>query len=372
MIGAGRLLAGEPLAHAAQTALQTQAHHVQLAPVRFVAEAVRAVAEQLFAEQIGFGFQAGEQFRRRLTEQAGKSQLMRQRSDAHHVFGQGLARLQAQRQRRGLGFDIGIAVTVAADPGTETQQAGNADVLRAFRIHAAHALFQMAVHHRDRLEQTLFEVIKTVADLVAHLRAMHAHLVGLPQHLDLILETLGDFLALILAETQIVEQFAGDEDAAQRFHDGAALGFGRVSGEHRNVGQSVEQDLELFGTHAIGAQIAQRGVEGTGPQRPATAHLPAPQPVLISLFGDVDQTEIDIEGAHHVRDDVRLEFADQSRQTRAGLRIVLAVQIDVTLAQRLHGLQHLAAGLRAQHLAQQIAEQLDAGAQFLVAGLFGA
>jgi len=50
-----------------------------------------------------------------------------------NVFGQGLARLQAQRQRRGLGFDIGIAVTVAADPGTETQQAGNPDVLRAFR-----------------------------------------------------------------------------------------------------------------------------------------------------------------------------------------------------------------------------------------------
>ena len=68
---------------------------------------------------------------------------------------------------------------------------------------------------------------------------------------------------------------------------------------------------------------------------------------------------------------VGVEIVDGPRQARTQDRVFLFAQPYVALAQGFHGIEHVFAGLRGEHFAQQVAEQAHAGAQLLVARGWG-
>jgi hypothetical protein len=147
-------------------------------------------------------------------------------------------------------------------PPIQEPKRPDALAFRPFRsVDAVDGLFQVAVGFGHGLEQAFAEIEQAVLDLVAHLRLAGAHLVGFPQYLDLLLELADQLKAPFLAGARVVQLLGGEEDAAQVFHDGAALGFGGVGGEYRDVGRLVEQGLEFRGADALVVELPQGGVE---------------------------------------------------------------------------------------------------------------
>jgi hypothetical protein len=224
-------------------------------------------------------------------------------------------------------------------------------------IQATYRLFQVAVGGRDGGEQAFVEIEQPVADLVFHLGLAQPYLVGLPEDLDMHQQLGVDFLALGLAQAQVVELLGGHEDAAQGVHDGTALGFGGVGGEHRDIAAMVEQLLQLRPADAAFGEVAQGVVEGAYPEGAAGTRLAPAQAMLVGLLGDVHQAEIDAEGAYHVGKVVGIETVDHPGQALAQGGVLGLAQADVALAQGLDGIEDLDAGLLAQHLAEQVAEQ---------------
>jgi len=142
-----------------------------------------------------------------------------------------------------------------------------------------------------------------------------------------------------------------------------------VGGEDRHIEGAVQQGLELVGVDALFGEKPQGVIERTFPERPPRPHGALALAVLEGLLGDVDQAEVDVEGAHHVGEDVGLQAVDQPDEALAQLGVLFLAQADEAFAQGFDGGQDLAAGLVAQHVAQQGAQQAHARAQFLVAGL---
>jgi hypothetical protein len=154
--------------------------------------------------------------------------------------------VHAHRQLRGLRLDEGVAVAVAADPGAETDEARHPDAARR-PIDPPHRPLQIAVDLGDRHEQGLPKEVETLAHLVGDLGLVQAHVVGLPQDLDLGDDRLEPLLQLLLVELAPMQVLGHQEDAAKGLQDGAPLGLGGVGGEHRQIDQVLQQALEVLG-----------------------------------------------------------------------------------------------------------------------------
>ena len=142
--------------------------------------------------------------------------------------------------------------------------------------------------------------------------------------------------------------------------------MGRENGQ---IERLVQQDLQLVRRHALIVEFLQGMAEGTEPQRALLAGEPPALLVLEGLFGDVDETEINVEGADDASQFIGLQALDEPRQAGAQGGIFLLAQVGVPLAQGLDGGQHPGAGLLLQDFAQEVAEQTHPAAQFPVAGL---
>jgi len=125
-----------------------------------------------------------------------------------------------------------------------------------------------------------------------------------------------------------------------------------MGGEHRDVGQLVEERLQLGGADPLGVKLAQGMVERAHPQGTALADMFGAIFVLIGLFRQIDQTEIGTEGPHHVGEGVRIEFADQLGKPGAASRALLFLQADIALAQGFHRHQHVPTRLGTQDITQ--------------------
>ena len=184
------------------------------------------------------------------------------------------------------------------------------------------------------------------------------HLIGFPEDLNL------DRSSRRIASSSscqlvILQAFTGDEDAAQILHQGAALGLGGVGGEDGQIDQLVEQLLQLLFIQPLGVEFAQYRIERAGPERTADTHHAAALLVLERLFGDVRQTEIEAEGAHHMGHGLGVELANQLVQTLALARVLLLAQADIAAPQGFHSVENAGSCLAVEHVAQQVAEKLD-------------
>ena len=137
-------------------------------------------------------------------------------------------------------------------------------------------------------------------DFIHHLGFVFAYFVAAPQNLDFGFQFQNDFFALVFAEAGFVEFVVDYKDTAQRVHHAAAFGFGGMRGEYRDIGQLIEQVLHLYGTHTLLFEFVERGIKRAHPQRFVAADGAITLLVLKIFLGNVDQAEINTEGANHL------------------------------------------------------------------------
>ena len=124
------------------------------------------------------------------------------------MLAQNFLGLHTQRGARELRGDEGIAVAVAADPGTELDEARNRDhriAVVVFAVGIQHRAFEVAIVDRDRFKQAALKIVQAHLDFVDDGRLAGAHLVGHPQRFDLQLQRVDQVVAIELAEARIGE-----------------------------------------------------------------------------------------------------------------------------------------------------------------------
>ncbi len=103
---------------------------------------------------------------------------------------------------------------------------------------------------------------------------------------------------------------------------------------------------------AVLLELAQCIAERSGPQWLVDARLAPPLAVMERLLGDIDQAEVGAEGPQHVGRGFGVHPGDHGIELGPGLGVVRGAQSNVTLAQGFHGLEHMIAGMVAQHFAE--------------------
>lgn len=78
------------------------------------------------------------------------------------------------------------------------------------------------------------------------------------------------------------------------------------------------------------------------------------------FLGEIDQHEVDAEGANHLFQGLHVEVVDELHQAPASGLVVLLAQTDVALAQFLHRIVDRLSRVVAQQVAQQCPQQLHA------------
>jgi hypothetical protein len=81
------------------------------------------------------------------------------------------------------------------------------------------------------------------------------------------------------------------QNAPLRLQRGATFDLGGMCGEHRQIGQLVQQGLHLVCPDAIFRELAQGMIEGAAPQTPAGADQRAPVQEALYLLSDMRQRE---------------------------------------------------------------------------------
>ena len=200
-------------------------------------------------------------------------------------------------RRRG---DVGVAVAVATDPAAETDHGWQIDAMemRVVVVGALYRPFEAAVHDGDRVEQRTFEVMHAHADLVAHIGARWAHLVRLPQCLDVGAQAPDVGFFVVDRGRRCVQGIDGFENAPHLQHDRTSFRFRRMCREDRHVAYFFEQVLQLVGRYALLAQLAQAGIERALPQHATFGGNATALTVLVAFLGGVDELEVDAERAN--------------------------------------------------------------------------
>ncbi len=142
---------------------------------------------------------------------------------------------------RGAGGDEGIAVTVAADPGTEGDEARQLGEVGLDAVLGGERGGHLGVEDGERGEDGGLVVVEGHADLVADGGAGHADIVGLPEGGDLGDDVLLEGFQLGFGHGDAVELLQQGGDAAALGHHGSARDFGGVRGEDGRDGDAFEQ-----------------------------------------------------------------------------------------------------------------------------------
>ncbi len=185
--------------------------------------------------------------------------------------------------------DEGVAVAVAADPGAETHKRRN--FKRMAGIGAVQAAAHLAVQTGDGLPQRA--AYKHVAlGLVEHGGALLLQGFSLPQTGQLGAQLAGEHLALARQQITAVGFGQGFAQAAQGVAHGAALGFGRVGGEHQFQLQLAQMGLHFFGGQAALFERFQRRAQRLAARgRPGQALALAQNADAVAVLGHVGQVE---------------------------------------------------------------------------------
>ena len=171
----------------------------------------------------------------------GAGELVGDVLQAAAVVGKEQAMGHGEGDARGARSDEGIAIAVAADPGTEGDEAGQIGEVGLDAVLGGQGCGDFGVEHGKRGEDGGLEVVQRHADLVAHGGAGHADIVGLPEGGDLGDDVLLDGFEFGLGDGDAVELLQQGGDAAALGHDGAARDFGGVRGEDRRDGDAGKQ-----------------------------------------------------------------------------------------------------------------------------------
>jgi hypothetical protein len=261
-----------------------------------------------------------------------------------------------------------VPVPVAAHPGPEPQERRHRRGRRPAGRAEQH-LVERPVDAGHEPEQGLVERRHHRPDLVKRGHPGHPELRGPPQQVDLLAQPppqLGPArrhrgARLHLTRAVIVDRGEQPADAAQRGDDRPAPRLGRVRGEDRVHDEVAEERVE------VGAALLNGNPLGRVGQRLArrrVARVPAPQgayPLL--LFGQVDQVEVDREGARDLLCPVSGPGPDQRRDRVGGVgrgrrrAVGHPPGVDHRVPQPLHVREQVCAAGLADHLAEDVAKE---------------
>ena len=156
----------------------------------------------------------------------------------------GEARLP-QGAPRDFAGDIGIAVAISADPGSELQEQRDIHAL-AGELMRERAL-DFGEYLRHHIEEVLVEKIKTPGHLLLDGWFGQLELAGEPQEFDLIAHGTDQLLPLAIRPARRFEIKQSQVDASVPLEHGDALGLGRMGGDHRPHAQPRERLADLGG-----------------------------------------------------------------------------------------------------------------------------
>jgi hypothetical protein len=246
---------------------------------------------------------------------------------------------QAQREGLGLaqgllgdlGGHVGVAVPVATDPGPQPEEAPHVGLVRAL---GGQRLAELAVQTRHEVVDPGVDPVQPVADLVDHGGRPHAGLVGEPQRRHLLGEVALDPPAFLGCQAVAVEAAQRAGDPGELGEHRAALGLGRVGGEHRphlqardGLGEpcrAVPFVLRVR-TQPFGEPVDRRG-QAVGEMAVARALAVLEQPSDQRLvLGEVDQPEPGRERGDDGHRLVRGDLAEPLGQARPGVRVATTV-----------------------------------------------
>lgn len=236
--------------------------------------------------------------------------------------------------------DVGVAVAVAADPGTEGERAGAGGQLGAGPLQLGGEVFEDVA---DGAAAQLVEVVDGVAGLVGGLRAGDAQLVGLPDEVDVLGEAEVGAAAL---GVRAVQQLG---DLAELGEDGAPGGLGGVRGEDGAHSEVAGGRLQVLGVGVL------EHVGGAGEDAALGGTLGAQLTPAVHLLGDVGEVEVRGEGTHQLGGGGQVGVA---QEPGGGFAVGAGQGADL-----LDEVEELPAFLADKGFAEEVAETADVGAQ---------
>ena len=256
--------------------------------------------------------------------------------------------------------DIGghrrMAVAIPADPRPEPQERGHERLLQLACPRAArarHVRVDQPVQLRREAVERLVEDDHRGADLVDRRRGAAPQLRGPPQDGDLLAQLSTEVAVGGWREARVIGPLEQQRDPAQRDQDGPASRLRGVRGEDRMDAHASQR--------LAGPGPAQRrpdsGALGSARRRPRP---PRGAPDAVPRLGEVDQLEVQAEGADDAFERVRIDGQDVERH--ALVRFAPAGG-DRALPRRLDEIEDLRPGLLQDDLAEERAEQSNLAAK---------
>ena len=308
-----------------------------------------------------------QQVRGRLHEALRQRQLGAQAVDRVEVVIERHGGLRPDRVFERARHDERVAVAVAADPRSHPQERRHADARAEPPLERDG---QTLVDPRHLREERVAVVREAVVDLVGDLQLGQPQHRRLPQRQHLPVEArfpLGDFVG---RQQRAIAPHQQARDLALAIEDALALDFGRVRRQHRRHQRLGEPVGERGGPDAGLREMRERRVDAAPLRWRAGQRVDAAAPVLVHVFREVREVRKIGKRAHDVERVGDRQVIEQRRQFGAHVARIGrfgAAKADRGLADRLDARIGILAGVAAQHVAQQPAEQAGVFLERLVA-----
>ena len=270
--------------------------------------------------------------------------------------------LQPHRLAEHFGGDIGVAVAIAADPGADAQERGDA-LVRIGGVPAREFVLDGAIEARQFAEERVVVIGEAVCDLVDDAQPRLTQHVGAPQQQHGAAQLLfraREFGVIALLALARVEQRGDFEFAHQR---ALAPHFGGMGGEHRADQRAVEEIAQRPGADAQFARMLEGVAEGARARRRAAHDVGAVAADVVLVLGDIGQMREIAEGAHDRERLVVVEAVERGGELAPRAALVVAMEADRGLPDSLDNHVNVGAFLLAHGVAEDAAEQADVVAQ---------
>ncbi len=209
---------------------------------------------------------------------------------------------------------VRIAVHVAPDPGTETQEGREGVIAGVLAERLVQGRGQAFVEGRQDAVENVGEIEKHLFQLVVHGGPDRRVLLGLPGGRDRHADA-GPGHRLFRRHPRGVQSFQQSPgDDLFFFQEGAPRGLGGMGGEHRRDSRLPEQFQHLVPAHALRGQPAERVLQSVRLRRGRVTLVVAPAADAMDFLRQVDHLEPGRKAPGHLPGEDRVQVAHRIAQ----------------------------------------------------------
>jgi hypothetical protein len=268
----------------------------------------------------------------------------------------------------GLGVHVGVAVHVAAGPGAEVQDGGQAHRAGARAVELLERLGDLLVERRHHAVEDLHQVEEDLLALIRYREPLARQLFGLPRRGELRADAAPDAARLVRREARVEPLEQALRDALLLAQQRAAARLGGMRREHRLDRERADQLEHLLRAEARGFERADGILDAARLRALAVLEeVIAAAADAVYLLGEIHHLEPHRERPQQIARQSRRPVAHAGGELGARLAGSGAAA-DGGDAVELDQLEQLVAALFAQDLADQRAERVHIVAQRLVLG----